>query len=70
MTVRTTRRPNSSGATHTGLQSATIRQEQSETADAGALWDDVGRVPAGSLEEVVWAELGALPPSRRTNSRD
>jgi hypothetical protein len=65
MSVRTSRRPNSSGPTETRFQPETSRHQHSETADAGSLWDDVGHVPAGSLEEAMWAELGALPRSRR-----
>ncbi len=31
--------------------------------------DGIGEVEDGSIEEQIWRELGALPPSRRAKSR-
>jgi hypothetical protein len=34
-----------------------------------ALWPDgVGHIESGSIEELIWGELGALPRSRHTRS--
>ncbi len=30
--------------------------------------DDIGEIETGSLEEAIWAELGALPRSRMISS--
>jgi len=59
----------------TGLRLLRLPQRARETnAENGgdaceqefdALLSDIGQVEAGSLEESIWCELGALPRSRR-----
>lgn len=45
-----------------------VEQKATPEPDASPAWllpADIGCVEEGSLEEAIWRELGALPPSRR-----
>lgn len=44
-------------------------QETEEAAPDCGVPSGIGHVEEGSLEEAMWRELGALPPSRKKKAR-